>query len=135
MEISDSSAVSSSLQKAVGTENQTKPVQLEGNKPLEGEGPFIEQNVKAINEIMSDPATVKEVVERFGQFMETVSSSLKISVDDDLSKVVLKVVNSENDETIRQIPTEEVLALMKRMRDLSEEFFGDAKGLLVENKV
>jgi flagellar protein FlaG len=79
---------------------------------------------------------VQDAVEKLSEFVETVSNrGLQISVDQDLSQVVLKVVNKDNEETIRQIPTEEVLELMKRMKDLSEEFFGDATGLLVENKV
>jgi len=82
-----------------------------------------------------DPQAVEEAVEKLGDFLETVSNrGLQISIDEELSQVVLKVVNRDNEETIRQIPTEEVLELMKRMKDLSEEFFGDTTGLLVENK-
>ncbi|WP_432697709.1 flagellar protein FlaG [Marinobacterium sp. YM272] len=129
MEITDSSAINSSLHITSKADNQVKGVQApQGAASSDQRGAQAETAA-------ADPKAVQEAVEKFAQFMETVSSSLKISVDDDLSRVVLKVINTENDETIRQIPSEEVLELMKRMRDISEEFFGDTKGLLVESKV
>lgn len=130
MEITDSSAINSSLHTTSKADNQAKSVQAP-----QGADAIIDQRQAPAETAAADPKAVQEAVEKFAQFMETVSSSLKISVDDDLSRVVLKVINTENDETIRQIPSEEVLELMKRMRDISEEFFGDTKGLLVESKV
>lgn len=135
MEINDSSLLSQGLQKAIGTDAQQNLRPANPGSPVDANESVPDALVANVEAALSDPEAVQEAVEKLGQFMETVSSSLKISVDDDLSKVVLRVVNTENDETIRQIPAEEVLDLMRRMRDLSEEFFGDTKGLLVENKV
>jgi flagellar protein FlaG len=136
MEINDSSAVSSSVQKTVA-ELQPKVGQASQAQSLQDQNrsPGSQQGYEAAK-APADPAAVQDAVEKLSEFVETVSNrGLQISVDQDLSQVVLKVVNKDNEETIRQIPTEEVLELMKRMKDLSEEFFGDATGLLVENKV
>jgi flagellar protein FlaG len=136
MEINDSSAVNSSVQKTVA-ELQPKVGQASQAQSLQDQNrsPGSQQGYEAVKS-PADPAAVQDAVEKLSEFVETVSNrGLQISVDQDLSQVVLKVVNKDNEETIRQIPTEEVLELMKRMKDLSEEFFGDATGLLVENKV
>jgi flagellar protein FlaG len=125
---------------AVSNATPQKPVVADGSLQVDqakrsGDSTSQPQNqVAKVSEI--DPKAVQDAVEKLSEFVETVSNrGLQISVDEDLSQVILKVVNKDNEETIRQIPTEEVMELMKRMRDISEEFFGDATGLLVENKV
>src|SRR5690554_6193523 len=125
---------------AVSNATPQKPVVADGSLQVDqakrsGDSTSQPQNqVTKVSEI--DPKAVQDAVEKLSEFVETVSNrGLQISVDEDLSQVILKVVNKDNEETIRQIPTEEVMELMKRMKDLSEEFFGDATGLLVENKV
>ncbi|GAB0153085.1 flagellar protein FlaG [Marinobacterium sp. BA1] len=134
MDVNNSVAVSSGVQKLTGMDGnaQTEKVRQAGSAEQNPESPryTVEPTEKA------DPKAVQDAVEKLSEFVETVSNrGLQISIDKDLSQVVLKVVNKDNEETIRQIPTEEVLELMKRMKDLSEEFFGDATGLLVESKV
>jgi flagellar protein FlaG len=125
---------------AVGNAIPHKPGAADGSQQLDqtkssGDSTNRPQNqVAKVSEI--DPKAVQDAVEKLSEFVETVSNrSLQISVDEDLSRVILKVVNRDNEETIRQIPAEEVIELMKRMRDIADEFFGDATGLLVENKV
>lgn len=48
----------------------------------------------------------------------TRQSQLKFSIDSQLGKVIVQVVDSTTDEVIRQIPPEEVLALQKRMAEM-----------------
>jgi Uncharacterized flagellar protein FlaG len=125
---------------AVSNATPQKPVVADGSLQVDqakrsGDSTSQPQNqVAKVSEI--DPKAVQDAVEKLSEFVETVSNrGLQISVDEDLSRVILKVVNRDNEETIRQIPAEEVIELMKRMRDIADEFFGDATGLLVENKV
>jgi len=83
-----------------------------------------------------DAETLKEAVQKLAEFTEAVSDrGLRISIDDDLSKIVVKVVNEDTEEVIRQIPTEEVLALMKQMRTLSEQYFGETKGWFIKERI
>ncbi len=135
MEINESSVVNSSLQKAAAGA-QPKAAQVEQAQNIRDQDRTAESPKGYEATAANDPEAVQDAVEKLSEFVATVSNrGLQISVDKDLSQVVLKVVNKDNEETIRQIPTEEVLELMKRMKDLSEEFFGDTTGLLVENKV
>ena len=53
-------------------------------------------------------------------------SSLEFSVDTDTNRIVVKVVDNQTRELVRQIPMEEMLALAKAMNQL--------QGLLLQTK-
>ena len=53
-------------------------------------------------------------------------SHLEIEIDSDLHKVVIKVLNGESGEIIRQIPSQELLDLAKHLND--------PKGLLIRER-
>jgi flagellar protein FlaG len=55
-----------------------------------------------------------------GEVKENLSSvtSLRFKVDEDLGKVVIRVVDRQSDKVIRQIPTDDMLELTKRMHDM-----------------
>jgi flagellar protein FlaG len=50
--------------------------------------------------------------------LQAVNRNLEFKVDDSTSKVVVKIVDSKSGEVVRQIPSEEVLAFIKRMQEL-----------------
>ncbi len=69
-------------------------------------------------------------------YIQTVSRSLQISVDGDLGATVIKVLDSETDEVVRQIPAEEILQIA---RFLAEQQAGadsaaSVKGLLMDSE-
>jgi len=67
-------------------------------------------------------AEVREVSEELAEKMNKVSSvfntKLSFTVDNATGKTIIKVVDSETDEVIRQIPPEHMLHLVSRMRDV-----------------
>lgn len=129
MDVNSNVSIGGTVQKPANLDSQTQQMQRSGEVNRDEQAP------KRAAEPVTGPQAVEEAVEKLSEFLESVSNrGLKITIDEELSQVVLKVVNRDNEETIRQIPTEEVLELMKRMKELSEEFFGDTTGLLVENK-
>jgi len=131
MDVNSNVSIGGAVQKPTGLDGQMQQVQRTDEAGRDEKSPKRTAEASPV----ADPQAVEEAIEKLGEFLESVSNrGLQISIDEDLSQVVLKVVNRDNEETIRQIPTEEVLQLMKRMKDLSEEFFGDTTGLLVENK-
>ena len=69
------------------------------------------------------PAQVERAVNEVNAALESRSVGLQFEIDKDTDKVVVKVVDRENGEVIRQIPSEEVLRVAKVM--------GKAPGLLV----
>ena len=54
-------------------------------------------------------------------------SHLSFVVDDDTGSTVINIIDSENGELIRQIPSEELLTLRKKM--------GEIQGLLLDRKI
>lgn len=54
---------------------------------------------------------VKTAVEHINKFVQTMSSDLKFTVDEETGIQVVKVVDTKTKEVIRQIPSEETLAI------------------------
>jgi flagellar protein FlaG len=63
---------------------------------------------------------VEAAVEQMKDFAQVMSRQLQFSVDDDSGKTVVRVLDKVSGDTIRQIPSEEVLALARHMRELME---------------
>ena len=56
-------------------------------------------------------------------YMEETHRSLRFSIDDDSGRTVVRVVDTENDEVIRQIPSEEMLALIRHFNEVTGNLF------------
>ena len=67
----------------------------------------------AVSQAAVSQAAVSQATREIADYMQSVSRSLKISVDDDLGTTVIRVVDPQTDKLIRQIPPEEALALAR----------------------
>ncbi|MCP4277740.1 MAG: flagellar protein FlaG, partial [Gammaproteobacteria bacterium] len=56
-------------------------------------------------------------------FAQSVQRQLEFSVDQDSGKTIIRVVDAETGETIRDIPPEEILNMQKQLRETSERLF------------
>ncbi len=70
------------------------------------------------------PEQVKEVISRLENTLQDVDSKIELSVDEELNQVIVRILDKESGELIKQLPPEEVLEL--------DRFFADQSGLLVE---
>jgi len=73
---------------------------------------------KAAEAAASRP-TVKEIQEsadKLSEYISVVSRSLSISVDRDLQEPIVTVLDAQTDKVIRQIPSEELVAIAKFLR-------------------
>ena len=66
---------------------------------------------------------VEEMVEALEDFANTVQTRLNFSIDDGTEDVVVKIMDKETDEVIKQFPAEEILKLREKMQDLSGLLF------------
>jgi flagellar protein FlaG len=64
---------------------------------------------------------VKAAVAQMKDFAQVMSRQLQFDVDDDSGKTVVRVLDKDSGDIIRQIPSEEVLALARHMRELMDE--------------
>lgn len=92
------------------------------------------QDVKKQQEVKSEEKSskqdtseidVEKEVQNLQEFSKLQGWTVNFSVEKDLEQVVIKVMDAETKSMIRQIPSEELLAISKRIKDLRE---GDAAG-------
>ncbi len=72
------------------------------------------------------PEQMQEAVQQLQQAVAPVARSLQFSIDDATGKTVVRVVDSATQEVIRQMPSEEVLAVARALDRL--------QGLLIKGK-
>lgn len=65
-----------------------------------------------------DANTVKDAVERVKQFVQSAASDVQFSIDEESGMRVIKVVDKETQEIIRQMPSKEVVELAKALDKL-----------------
>lgn len=64
-----------------------------------------------------DAAKVEQAVNQVNQFVQKLSRDLQFTVDDDSGRTVIKVLDTETKEVIRQIPPEELLRIATYLTD------------------
>ena len=69
---------------------------------------------------------VEQAVARVKEVLRGTTSRLEIEIDPDLHRAVIKILNGESGEIIRQIPSQELLDLAKHL--------DEPKGLLVRER-
>lgn len=69
-------------------------------------------------DLSSAESQVDHAAEVANRFMSSLSLNLQFSVDRDVNKVVVKVVDSVTHEVIKQFPSEEMLAISKALDKL-----------------
>lgn len=90
----------------------------ENGEPAKARSPLTDTNLKR--------KEAEQAAQAMQEFIAPFNNSLKFSIDDDLGTVVIKVIDSSSDEVIKQIPSEEAIALAKALDKI--------KGLLVQQK-
>jgi len=83
------------------------------------------------------PVDIEAVASKLSEFANSLQRALSFSVDDDTGQTVIVVTDSESDEIVRQIPSEELLELARKLQDLQEqqEKLHEATGNLLEVRV
>jgi len=61
---------------------------------------------------------VKSAAAQGNSILQATNRNLEFQVDDSTKKVVVKIVDSKSGDVVRQIPSEDMLAFIKRMQDL-----------------
>ncbi|AGH82012.1 flagellar protein FlaG protein [Psychromonas sp. CNPT3] len=70
---------------------------------------------------------IEETVAEINDFMSSMQSHLSFHIDKELEQVIISVIDGETDEVIRQIPSEDLVILLKKMDGV--------KGMLFDTKV
>lgn len=74
-----------------------------------------------------EPEQLSQIVENLNAFVQLTKRNVSFTIDKESGRDVISVFDAETQELIRQIPSEEALALLKRM--------DEAVGLLFSERV
>lgn len=74
---------------------------------------------------------LRSAMSQLSSYVQSVQRNLNFSIDDTTGQTVIKVIDAESEEVIRQIPPEEILALARRLNALNGE---QVSGLLMQSK-
>lgn len=91
-------------------------------------------------EVVLDPKTVEKTLSDLNQQMEVMNNYLRFEKDEDTNKMVIFIRDTETDEVIRQIPSDEFLAISKNiskyleMRQQLSETVAVTPGLITDIK-
>ncbi|MGB5719012.1 MAG: flagellar protein FlaG [Gammaproteobacteria bacterium] len=64
-------------------------------------------------------------VNQLNGYMEETQRGLRFSIDDDSGRTIVRVVDTETDEVIRQIPSEEMLVVIRHFSEMTGKIFDE----------
>jgi uncharacterized FlaG/YvyC family protein len=87
----------------------------------------VEQPRKDLQKETRSAEEIHKDLEMINEQLKSSNSSLQFSIDDKTNDVIVRIVDRDSGEVIRQIPPESIVKLRDSMKDMS--------GLFVEKKV
>lgn len=72
------------------------------------------------------PEELQGAVNAVNSFVSNINDSLRFSIDEDTGKTIVKVIDATTKEVIKQIPSEEMVAIAKALDKL--------QGILIQQK-
>jgi len=107
---------------AVPAENRQK-VAAQATQAADVEGNILPPETQKA-EISSEE--LQQAVAQLNESVQQIQRDLLFSVDDSSGRTVVRVVNTETEEVVRQMPTEEVLRISRNIKDQ----VGDVTGMI-----
>ena len=106
---------------ASGVAAPVSPVRVAASDPAPAHAPAPE-----VPPVRLTAAQLEQMVQEVRQVVAPVAQNLRFSIDEGSGRTVVKVVDAQTDEVLRQIPSEEWLSISKALDKL--------QGLFVSNK-
>ena len=85
--------------------------------PVQSVARGVEEEEKE-KEVKNKEVTAEDIASKMNYIATVFNTSLAFSVDKPTGKTVIKVMDKETDKVIRQIPPEEMLRLIGKMKDV-----------------
>lgn len=89
-----------------------------------------EERQKTPAEALAEAAKAKQVAEEvvtgLNELVQDLHRELQFSVDEESGETIIKVIDRETDEVVRQIPSEEVVRLRRRLQEAAGVIFQDS---------
>lgn len=98
-------------------------VQLDTPKVSDTDGQALPQQGQALpqsGENSVESADLQQAISQINTFVQSVKRDLSFSLDVTSGRTVIKVIDSDSGTLVRQIPSEEVLALANYLQDVQQ---------------
>lgn len=107
---------------------QSKQIRGTENQPPQNESQSagVQQAPERLSNAPLDQRAVEEAVQKVQKTVSALNSALQFQIDKDTDKLVIKIVDTNTKEVIKQIPPQEILEIAKALDKL--------QGLLVREK-
>lgn len=79
---------------------------------------YAEAGATEKNTEVADKATLTGAVKKLNDYVAPALQTIQFSIDDESDRIIVKVVDTETQKVLRQIPNEEVLAISKTLDKL-----------------
>lgn len=80
-----------------------------------------EARKKAMTEVVTDRLSrqdISDAVEKLNKTIQIFNKKMKMSYDEESQRVVVKIIDSETNKVIKEIPTQEVLEFIHRLHQM-----------------
>ena len=114
----------------ISTRMASGPPPAEGvRSPREVQQALRDENGPKAAQAMSEERPEKpleEVVSALNDLVQNLHKNLQFSNEEETGETIIKVVDSETNEVVRQIPSEEIVRLRRRMKEAAGVLFQGA---------
>ncbi|SHJ67101.1 flagellar protein FlaG [Paramaledivibacter caminithermalis] len=71
--------------------------------------------------------TIKEAVDKANKKLVLADRKFELSINDETNDIIVKVINKETDEVVREIPSEKILDMVAKMMELAGLFVDERR--------
>lgn len=96
-----------------------------GSSPAKPAAPEARQELPGSGNVVPSPeaevatqSEVRRAISRLNDYIQTLRRDLRFTIDEESGRSVVRVIDSETGDLIRQIPSEEVLAIAQALSEV-----------------
>lgn len=93
-------------------------------KATDGENP---EPSKKGEEISLSEKTIEEAIEKANKKLVLADRKFEFSINDETNDIIVRVINKETDEVIKEIPSEKILDMVAKMMELAGLFIDERR--------
>jgi len=71
-------------------------------------------------QVVQESSEIREAISEINEFVQSIQRDLSFNMDEASGRTVIRVIDRESGDLIRQIPSDEVLAIASHLRDVLE---------------
>lgn len=99
-------------------QNETEAIKLPSSQTDSQVIGTDKSNVDSSKKATPSSDDIKKAIEEGNSLLQVTKRNLQFKVDDATDELIIKVVDSDSGELVRQIPSEEVLDFVRRMQEI-----------------